>query len=57
MIGGKDGKANFTMLQWRALESHVIKLIRQYPDAKVAGHSNFSNKQCPSFDVESWWHN
>jgi len=56
MIGGKGG-TNFTLLQWRALDSLVRSLVREFPNAKVVGHNSFSNKECPTFDAEAWWQN
>jgi len=57
VIGGRHGKADFTLLQWKALEAHVQDLVKLYPDAEVVGHNKFSSKECPSFNVEAWWGN
>lgn len=61
LIGGVDREgnpeANYTPAQWLAL-TRVIDFLRAlYPDAKVAGHNEFADKACPSFDVQkvgSW---
>ena len=54
---GKDMRAecNFTREQWAALGGLVDRLVIQYPGAEIYGHNEFSNKECPTFDVRSWW--
>jgi N-acetyl-anhydromuramyl-L-alanine amidase AmpD len=58
MVGGIDsrGKAtdNFTEEQWRAIERLTRMLMTSYKGATVHGHNEFSNKACPSFDVQEW---
>ena len=58
MVGGmaEDNSAenNFTPHQWVALIMEVKKLSETYPDAKIIGHNEISEKECPSFDVQQW---
>ena len=56
-IGGvaKDGKTpkdTRTPQQKQALRQLVQKLLFVYPHATVHGHNEFSNKACPSFNVQ-----
>lgn len=62
LVGGvesdkKTPEANFTHAQWESLELTLRELKRAYPEAEVLGHRDLPNtqKQCPSFDVRSWW--
>lgn len=58
MIGGlnEDGKPEgvYTDAQWAMLRILVDGLKTRYPDAKVIGHNEISDKACPSFDVGEW---
>ena len=58
MVGGmaEDNSAenNFTPHQWVALIVEIKKLSEMYPDAKIIGHNEISEKECPSFDVQKW---
>lgn len=57
-IGGVDyqNKAKDTRNdeQKKSLEILVNAALAIYPDAIIAGHYNFANKACPSFDVAQW---
>lgn len=60
MIGGRgdDGSAedNFNAVQKQSLEFLVKDLYERYDGPSVVGHRDLdSGKQCPSFDVKSWW--
>ena len=60
LIGGvaQDGttpESNFITVQWEALKSLLLDLLRQFPQATVHGHNEFAEKACPSFDVQKWW--
>ena len=52
----EDGSAenNFTDKQWTALVDRVKNTLIDYPNAKVIGHNEISEKECPSFDVQKW---
>lgn len=53
---GKDGKPenNFTKQQMNVLAGLISMIQLKYPDATTHGHNEFSNKACPSFDVQKW---
>lgn len=56
-VGGKErgtGKAKDTRTpkQKEALISLLMKLVCKYPDAKIYGHRDFSNRKCPCFDAK-----
>ena len=61
LAGGtnKAGKAenNFTPEQFKALEAKLEELLKRYPKAEILGHRDLAGvkKDCPSFDVRSWW--
>lgn len=60
MVGGVNdaGKAeqNFTTDQYESLAALLYSLEKKYPQAQVSGHRDWtSHKECPSFDVRSWW--
>lgn len=55
--GGSDTgepDSNFTGKQFTALELLLRRLKIQYGSATIHGHREFSNKACPSFDVQEW---
>lgn len=72
LVGGVDAKgqpdANYTPLQYEALERLLITLQRTYPTAEILGHRDLSPdkngdgkvspnewlKACPCFDVRTW---
>ena len=55
-IGGIDKSNNpkdtRTQEQREMLNTIIGRLLEQYPDASIHGHNEFSNKACPSFDVQ-----
>jgi len=61
LIGGIDrnGKSvdNFTEKQKESLKKLLDWLKSKYPKAKVLGHRDFPGvaKDCPCFDVQSWY--
>lgn len=60
LIGGKargrENPCNFTRHQWRTLESLVMQLAIEYPQAKILGHTDLdAGKSCPTFNVKAWW--
>lgn len=56
-IGGIDSRGNpkdtRTPAQRAALIDLVRKLKTDFPEAAVCGHNQFSNKDCPSFNVQT----
>lgn len=55
MVGGKGG-CNFTAKQWGELHRLIVSLSSKHHTASVHGHNEFSSKECPTFDVRSWWY-
>ena len=60
MVGGvtqedhTKAENNFTPEQWESLKKLCDELHETYPEAQVKGHYHFSDKFCPSFDVDDW---
>jgi len=53
-VGGiSNGKPADTRLQeqYDAMEAYVKYTLWRYPQIKIAGHNQLSDKACPSFDV------
>ena len=54
-VGGTDahGKSmdTRTQRQFESLENYVKVEVRRHPGLLIAGHRDFANKDCPSFDV------
>lgn len=49
------GTDQFSVVQWRALRTHVKWLQSMYPNLKhIRGHNEVSSKICPGFDVQAW---
>ena len=58
LVGGWKGKFDFTKAQMAALEALIGSLLLVYKHATVRGHRDYNkNKDCPGFDVETWWFN
>jgi N-acetylmuramoyl-L-alanine amidase len=61
-VGGID-KNNFQPLDTRTEEQKsslyeiIMNLMKNYPDATLHGHNEFSSKACPSFDVSKEYGN
>lgn len=57
-VGGtdKNGKAKDTRTQAQkdAMEMYVKAHTTLQPQWKIAGHKDFANKACPSFNVQEW---
>lgn len=41
-----------TECQKESLDLFITRLLKEYPDASLHGHNEFSQKACPSFDVQ-----
>tara|TARA_R100000664_G_scaffold20807_1_gene30033 strand:+ start:943 stop:1365 length:423 start_codon:yes stop_codon:yes gene_type:complete len=58
LVGGmaddNSTEDNFTDKQWTTLLDLVKQKLIDYPDAKVIGHNEISEKDCPCFDVQKW---
>jgi len=48
------GTDKFSLEQWVTLKFYIKYLLKKYPDVKVIGHNEVSNKTCPGFDVQEW---
>lgn len=61
LIGGVGATGNpennFTDAQFDTLRKTLGFLKKVYPMAEIVGHNQFSNKACPSFDVQKWLKN
>lgn len=55
-VGGVDAnlkpKDTRTEDQKGRLKAIILDLMDEYPEATLHGHNEFSNKACPSFDVQ-----
>lgn len=58
LAGGIDenGKpqCNYTAAQWETLKNLTSNLTKAFPNAKIIGHNQLSNKACPCFSVPKW---
>lgn len=48
------GRGEYNDDQWSILDELLRKLLIKYPDAKIIGHNEISQKECPCFDVQEW---
>lgn len=62
LVGGinsetKKADANFTFKQYQALEKLKDQIFDAFPnvDFKIFGHRDLSSKECPCFDVHSFF--
>ncbi len=56
MVGGYQGKFDYSRSQMDVLELLLGTLETQYPKALTVGHNNLTHeKTCPNFDVPRWW--
>tara|TARA_B100001250_G_scaffold88319_2_gene73104 strand:+ start:4125 stop:4538 length:414 start_codon:yes stop_codon:yes gene_type:complete len=45
---------NFTQEQWQSFEHLIDQLEERHLGAKIIGHNEISEKDCPAFDVQKW---
>lgn len=61
LVGGIDEKGNpennFTNAQWITLKRVITMLDQLYPNSKIVGHNELTNKACPCFNVQAWLKN
>jgi len=49
--------SKFHAIQFDVLGKLVDAFIRRFPQLRVAGHNEFSSKECPTFSVPHWMQN
>ena len=58
-VGGLDRRGRPTNTLNRAQEQSLVTLIRVlqslFPHAGLHGHNDYSDKECPCFNVGEWW--
>ena len=57
LVGGGDGKVDYTAAQWDTLKSLVMRLKQKYEryHCRVCGHCDLDEKKtCPNFNVKAW---
>lgn len=58
-VGGLERKTmkskdTRTPSQLKAMEKYVTQFHKQFPNVKIVGHNELSDKDCPCFDVQEW---
>ena len=58
-VGGVNKSSTYlkdtrTDLQKDTLEIYIKYMLKRHPDLLIAGHNQFNDKQCPSFNMEQW---
>jgi len=53
-VGGGDGKDTRTPQQRETLEIYLHYTLLRHLGILIAGHNQFSEKDCPSFNVSKW---
>ncbi len=51
------GTDTYNKEQWSILDTLLRKLLLKYPNAKVIGHNEISDKNCPGFNVQEYMEN
>lgn len=58
LVGGisesGEPECNFTFAQYGTLSAYISTCIDRFPNIKVIGHNQVSEKDCPCFNVESF---
>lgn len=55
VIGGNNGQFDYNPDQFESLADLVQACDLLFPGIKVSGHNDYSDKDCPCFDVKEWF--
>lgn len=55
MAGGEDGKFDFNCRQMSELHHLALELAQRFDIKSIHGHNEFSDKECPCFDVQAYF--
>ena len=55
LVGGYKGQFDFNYRQLESLMTFVGIIKERFPDIELNGHNDYSEKDCPCFDVEEFF--